>query len=293
MDRKLQELDGRIRQLGQKSESYKDDAKAQAEQTLTALREQRNLVSGKFEEMKKASTERWNEAKASFFSAMGELEKANSNARQALMMQSQASQGRNHAKAAEYEAAAESIATRLIELEKSADDQKSMVLQATQAADQAKTAVEQNSIALQKKLAERQKLLSQLDQAKMQEQMNRAMTSLSASVGQDVPTLDEVRDKIEARYSRALGASELGTQTVETRMLEVEQAQINSEAQNRLDQIREQLGLPAAGEPAGLESGSSAALGTGATAEQKDDAGAPAAKPETPAPANPPGDATK
>src|SRR5205807_1562812 len=83
----------------------------------------------------------------------------------------------------------------------------------------------------------------------------------------DVPTLDEVRDKIEARYSRALGASELGTQTVETRMLEVEQAQINSEAQNRLDQIREQLGLPAAGEPAGLESGSSAALGTGATAE--------------------------
>src|SRR5204863_6841654 len=51
---------------------------------------------------------------------MGELEKANSNARQALMMQSQASQGRNPAKAAEYEAAAESIATRLIELEKSA-----------------------------------------------------------------------------------------------------------------------------------------------------------------------------
>src|SRR5436190_2196107 len=84
MDRKLQELDGRIRQLGQKSESYKDDAKAQAEQTLTALREQRNLVSGKFEEMKKASTERWNEAKASFFSAMGELEKACDNARSKL-----------------------------------------------------------------------------------------------------------------------------------------------------------------------------------------------------------------
>src|SRR6266700_860344 len=30
MDRKLQELDGRILQLGQKSASYKDDAKAQA-----------------------------------------------------------------------------------------------------------------------------------------------------------------------------------------------------------------------------------------------------------------------
>ena len=35
-----------------------------------------------------------------------------------------------------------------------------MVLQATQAADQAKQAVAQNSAALQKKLTERQKLLS-------------------------------------------------------------------------------------------------------------------------------------
>jgi hypothetical protein len=128
----------------------------------------------------------------------------------------------------------------------------------------------------------------------MQEQMNRAMTSLSASVGQDVPTLDEVRDKIEARYARALGASELGSQTVESRMLEVEQAQINTEAQTRLDQIREQLGLPAA-EPAGLESGSSAALGTGASAGDTDEsgAGASSAKPETAAPGNPPGDSAK
>jgi len=84
MDRKLQELDGRIRQLGQKSASYQDDAKAQAEQTLAALRDQRNLVSGKFEEMKKASAERWSEAKSSFFSAMGELEKACDNAKSKL-----------------------------------------------------------------------------------------------------------------------------------------------------------------------------------------------------------------
>ncbi len=84
MDRKLQELDGKIRQLGQKSASYKDDAKAQAEQTLAALRAQRNLVSEKFEEMKKASAERWNEAKTGFFSAVGELEKSCDNAKSRL-----------------------------------------------------------------------------------------------------------------------------------------------------------------------------------------------------------------
>jgi phage shock protein A len=155
--------------------------------------------------------------------------------------------------------------------------------------------VVQNSAALQTKLTERQKLLSQLDQAKMQEQMNRAMTTLSASVGQDVPTLGEVRDKIEARYARALGASELGSQSVEGRMLEVEQAQINTEADTRLDQIREQLGLAPASPPAGLESGSSGALGAGAAAEQTEDAsaGAPGQKPETPTPANPPGESSK
>ncbi len=120
-----------------------------------------------------------------------------------------------------------------------------MHLQSTEAANQAKAAVQQNSSALQQKLAERQKLLSQLDQAKMQEQMNAAMSSLSEAVGQDVPTLNEVRDKIEARYAKAKGMAELTETTVESRMLEVEQASMNSEAQARLAQIRSQLGLAA------------------------------------------------
>jgi len=130
-----------------------------------------------------------------------------------------------------------------------------MVLQATQAADQAKAAVQQNSVALQRKLAERQKLLSQLDQAKMQEQLNKAMSSLSESVGQDVPTFDEVRDKIEARYAKAKGMAELQETTVETRMLEIEQAATNTEARGRLDQMRAELGIPAQTGP-GAEAGS-------------------------------------
>ena len=183
---------------------------------------------------------------------MGELEKANGNARQALMMQSQATQT-DPAKAGEYGQAAESIATRLIELERAVEEQKTMVLQATQAADQAKAAVQQNSMALQKKLGERQKLLSQLDQAKMQEQLNTAMATLSESVGQDVPTFDEVRDKIEARYAKAKGLAELQGQTVESRMLEIETATTNAEARGRLDQMRVELGLASAPEPAAVE----------------------------------------
>jgi phage shock protein A len=177
--------------------------------------------------------------------AMEELGKVNASARQAVLMADEATKKGDTAKAGEYTRAAEAFASRLIATEKEVEGLKQLAMQTTQASDQAKAAVAQNSSALQKKLAERQKLLSQLDQAKMQEQMNRAMASLSETVGQDVPTLEEVRDKIEQRYARALGTTELQAQTVEGRMMEVEQAALDTEAQARLSQIRSQLGLSA------------------------------------------------
>jgi phage shock protein A len=177
--------------------------------------------------------------------ALEELEKVNASARQAVLMADDATKKGDAAKATEYTQAAEAFANRLIASEKEVEGLKTLSLQTTQAADQAKAAVAQNSSALQKKLSERQKLMSQLDQAKMQEQMNKAMASLSETVGQDVPTLNEVRDKIERRYAKALGTSELQGQSVESRMLEVEQASMNAEAQTRLAQIRDQLGIAA------------------------------------------------
>ena len=185
--------------------------------------------------------------------SLEELGRVNGNARQALLMAADADKKGDAAKASEYNAAAEAFANRLIALERDVDDLKALSLQSAQAADQAKAAVQQNATALQRKLSERQKLLSQLDQAKMQEQMNKAMASLSATVGDDVPTFDEVRDKIEARYAKAKGMSELTETSVESRMLEIEQATQNSEAQGRLDEMRAQLGLAAAHEPAAVE----------------------------------------
>ncbi len=183
--------------------------------------------------------------------AMAELESTNAKARQAVLMADDAQKRGDTTKATEYTRAAESFAAQLVSTEKQVESLKTLSLAATQAADQAKSAVQQNSSALQQKLAERQKLMSQLDQAKMQEQMNRAMATLSETVGQDVPTLEEVRDKIEARYARALGAAEIQGQTVESRMLEVEQASMDLEAQQRLEQIKTQLGLAApAAQPA-------------------------------------------
>ncbi len=182
--------------------------------------------------------------------AMEQLEKLNANARQAVTMADTAAKGGDATKATEYTRAAETIATQLISVEGQVEELKTMHYGATQAADQAKAAVGQNGQLLQKKLTERNQLLGQLEQAKMQEQMNKAMSSLSETVGQEVPTLNEVRDKIEQRYARAKGMSELSEASTESRMIEIETAAANFEAQDRLASIRASLGLEAATAPA-------------------------------------------
>jgi phage shock protein A len=181
---------------------------------------------------------------------MEELEKLNGQARQAVLMADDANRRGDTGRTLELTRAAETIATQLVTVEREVDDLKSLALASSQASDQAKQAVQQNASVLQQKLAEKQKLMGQLDQAKMQEQLNAAMSSLSETVGQDVPTFNEVRDKIEARYAKAKGLTELNETSVESRIYEIQQATENVQATARLDQIRAQLGIaPASSAP--------------------------------------------
>jgi phage shock protein A len=226
----------------------KADPKIQLEQAITEAQEQHRRL--KEQAANVIANQKQTEMRLN--RAMEELEKLTGNARQAVLMADEAQKKGDATKATEYTNAAESFANRLIQLEAEVEDLKALHLQAAQASERAKHSVQQNSTALQKKLSERQRLLGQLDQAKMAEQMNKAMSSLSETVGEDVPTLDEVRAKIEARYAKATGMSELTETSVESRMLEVEQAARNTEAQGRLAEIRAQLGLapaPAEAEP--------------------------------------------
>ncbi|WP_334144569.1 PspA/IM30 family protein [Rhabdothermincola sp.] len=223
----------------------KADPKVQLEQAITEAQEQHRRL----KEQAANVIANQKQAEMRLNRSMEEFERLNANARQAVLMAEEARRAGDEKKAAEYTQAAESFANRLIAVEREVEDTKTLVLGATQASEQAKAAVQQNAAALQKKLAERQKLLSQLDQAKMQEEMNKAMATLSETVGQDVPTFAEVQQKIEARYAKAKGMAELTGESVEARMLEVEQASLNTEAQARLAQIRAELGLaPASGE---------------------------------------------
>jgi phage shock protein A len=217
------------------------DPKTQLEQAITEAHEQHRRLT----EQAANVIAHQKQTQMRLERAQEELDKVTANARQALLLTDEATTKGDSAKALEYQRAAESFANRLIALEREVEGLKTMLLEATQNADAAKSAVQKNSAALQKKLSERQRLLSQLDQAKMQEQMNKAMAQLSETVGEDVPTFEQVREKIEARAAKAQGMADLQGSSVESRMLDVEQAQLDAEAQARLSQLRTQLGLPA------------------------------------------------
>ncbi|HEX5541995.1 MAG TPA: PspA/IM30 family protein [Micromonospora sp.] len=168
-----------------------------------------------------------------------EVEKLQKMTRQALTLADQARAEGNEAEAARYEQSAQSLATQLVAGEQALEDLKTLHDQAMAAAAQARSAVENNSMILQQKLAERTKLLSQLEQAKMQENVARSLESMSAVAAPgNTPSLDEVREKIEKRYATAMGRAELAGNSVEGRMLEIQKAALDTGGSARLEEIR-------------------------------------------------------
>ncbi|MTE13506.1 phage shock protein PspA [Nocardia aurantiaca] len=191
---------------------------------------------------------------------LDEVEKLNANARQAVMLADQATGAGDTEKAIQYTNAAEAFAAQLVTAEQAVEDLKVLHDQSLQAAAQAKKAVEQNAMLLQQKVAERTKLLSQLEQAKMQEQVSASLQQMDSTLSAPgtTPSLDAVREKIERRYANALGAAELAQNTVQGRMMEVQQASVQMAGHNRLEQIRASMrgdSLPAGGAQPQIQQG--------------------------------------
>lgn len=216
------------------------DPKVQIEQAIEDAKRQHDLLS----QQAAAVLGQQRELELKLGRSMEDVEKLQGSARQALVLAERAKSAGDAAKAQEYEETARVFATKLVGSEASMTEMKSMHDRALQAAEQARNAVEQNAFALQRKLTERTRLLSQIEQVKMQERLNDALKSMSelAPAG-DIPTLIEVRDKIETRYARALGQAEIASGGVESRMLEVEKAAIDAQGAARLESIRQSLEL--------------------------------------------------
>ena len=170
---------------------------------------------------------------------MSEVEKLQGMARQALVLADRARAAGDEAEAQKYEQTAQTLATQLVSGEQSMEDLKTLHDQALSAAGQARKAVENNAMVLQQRIAERSRLLSQLEQAKMQETVAKSLESMSSLAAPgNTPSLDEVRDKIEQRYANAMGRAELASNSVEGRMLEVQKSSLDMAGSSRLEQIR-------------------------------------------------------
>jgi phage shock protein A len=192
---------------------------------------------------------------------LSSVENLKAQARQALILSEKARADGDAPKAADFEQTASTLASQLVTAESGIQDLKQMHDQALSAAKQAREAVKNNEMILERKLSERTKLLSQLEQAKMQEQVAASLNQISQiAAPKNVPSLDEVRDKIEARYANALGQADLASNSTQGRIFEVQKATLDMAGAARLEEIRGELH---AGDAPAVTGGSAAAVTDG------------------------------
>jgi phage shock protein A len=187
--------------------------------------------------------------------------KARASAAQALQLADRARAGGDEVKAAQLEHTAQSFAGQMVSLDTSIDDLKHLHEQAVTQAASARAAVDTSADQLKAFLAQRSQLLTQLESAKMQEQVAASLQQVSQlSAPGDTPTLEQVRDKIESRYAQAIGTSELASSSLEAQQLEIDKASIDGQAALALEQIRASIG-------AGSSTGARTLAGTDVGAE--------------------------
>ncbi len=114
---------------------------------------------------------------------------------------------------------------------------------AVEQAGSAKTAVQQNAMRLQELAAKRMELVGRLQQAKMQESVNRAVEAISASIDTEAPSLERVEEKIEARVAEATARAELREVTPEGAEAELREAVSLAQADAKLEELKAELGM--------------------------------------------------
>ena len=137
------------------------------------------------------------------------------------------------------------IATTLIGAkaaeEKNLEALNAQLEKAKKASQQARELIRQYELKVQRAAQEKMALLSTEKTARMQEQLSTAMTAFS--VDDDFETLDRMRDKVMARAAKSEARLELGADTVEGQIAEVEHTAMNLEAMEQLEEYKRQMGM--------------------------------------------------
>lgn len=164
-------------------------------------------------------------------------------AKQALLKAQESTAAGDAAAADKWTKAATGLAMKLQAAENNLNSLKGQFESAQAQADDAKKAVQQNAMRLQELAAKRMELVGSLQQAKMQESVNKAVEAISATMDDEAVSLDKVEEKIEARKAQAMAKAELREATPEGAELELREAVSMAQADAKLDELRKELGI--------------------------------------------------
>ena len=164
-------------------------------------------------------------------------------AKQAILKAEEAKAAGDIAGVAKWTNIAQGQATKLQAAENNLTSLKSQYEVAITQADNAKAAVQANAARLQELTAKQMQLLGALEQAKMQESVNAAVQSMSATMDDSMPSLEDVQNKIEKRQAQAMGQAEVFDVTPEGGEVELRQAMNEAQADAKLAELKAELGL--------------------------------------------------
>lgn len=126
---------------------------------------------------------------------------------------------------------ARTFASKIASLREQIQALVSQIPQLEQAANDAREAVQESADQLQQTLNEKGTILSQIDQANMQKQMAASLKQVSdLTRSSDVPSLDEIKQKVAGQFAEAQAATELSSSSPEVLEMHAHHAELTSEA---------------------------------------------------------------
>lgn len=171
--------------------------------------------------------------------------------------------------------AARTFATKIASLRDQIQGLTGQIPQLEQAATSARDSVSESATQLQAKVSERATIRAQIDQTRMQQEMAKSMKAVSdLTRSNDVPSLDEIRQKVAGQFAEAQAQTELSSGSPEVQEMHVRHAELTSEADSILAELSAGSASPAAlteGRPDPMTTPAAAATGAASPA------GAPAA----------------
>lgn len=133
---------------------------------------------------------------------------------------------------------ARTFATKIASIRDQVQALSAQIPQLEQAASDARDAVQESSDQLQQKMTERGAIAAQIDQARMQQQMAASLKQVSdLTRSSDVPSFEEIKQKVAAQYATAQASTELSNLSPEVLEMHARHAELTTEADAILAQL--------------------------------------------------------